>query len=125
MAKSARTGEMRARITVQALASGIDQEGVAIETWTDVFGGEKVWCKWVNAHGLETYEAMRQNLREAATITMRYTPLIDVRCRIFKGHTPTGDPEKDDPQAYEVVSVDDVENRHKTMEIKVHRAVKS
>lgn len=124
MAKEAKSGEMRTRITVQALTTGIDAEGFPTEEWTDVFGGEKAWCKWVNPHGTEVYEHMRLDLGDAATITMRYTPLIDVRCRIFKDYEPVGGPE-DDEKAYEIISIDNVEDMRKILEIKVRRVVKA
>lgn len=112
---------MRTRISVQALTDGIDADGYQTKTWTDIFAGQKVWCLWVNPHGTEAYDQMRLGLRDPATLTMRYTPLLNARCRIFKGYTPTGDPVLDDPHAYEIISVDNVRDGNKTLEIKVQR----
>jgi SPP1 family predicted phage head-tail adaptor len=81
--KSARIGEMHTKITVKSLATGMDTDGYPTEAWTDVFGGKKVWCNWKNAHGEEVYEAMRLDLKEPATITMRYSDKVNTRCRIW------------------------------------------
>ena len=70
--------------------------------------------KWVNAHGTEVYQSMNLDLREPATLTGRYSSLITPQCRITK----VGDPEP-----YEIISIDDVENRHQWLEIKVQRMV--
>lgn len=49
---------------------------------------------------------------EPATLTLRYTPLITTTCIIYRGT---------DPKPYEVISVNDVENRHAWLEVKVQR----
>lgn len=119
MAKSAQAGEMRTRITIKALviSEETDSEGNTIKEWRDLFGG-KVWCKWVYAHGDEVYEGMRLNLGQLATITMRYTPAVNVRCRIWHEDDP-----QDDDHAWEVVSINDPEDKHKFLEIELKRAV--
>ncbi len=43
---------------------------------------------------------------------LRYTPLITTTCIIYRGT---------DPKPYEVISVNDVENRHAWLEVKVQR----
>ena len=119
MAKSALAGEMRTRVTIKKLVTGehTDSEGNPIEEWQDVFGAP-VWCKWVYAHGDEVFEGMRLNLGQLATITMRYTPKVDERCRIWKGND-----EQDDDHAWEVVSINDPEDQHKFLDIELKRAV--
>nr|DAR46642.1 MAG TPA: putative head-tail adaptor [Caudoviricetes sp.] len=57
---------------------------------------------------------MQLELREPATITMRYSPLINEQLLIYKGS---------DAQPFEVISIDDVEERHVWLEIKVQRKV--
>ena len=118
MAKSALAGEMRTRIVVKSLTVGIDEDGYPVERWDPIFT-EPVRCLWQNAHGNEAYEAMRLDLKEAATLTMRYTPKIDVRCRIWR--LPE-DPE-DETKAFEIVSLDAVEQRGAFLELKVRRTV--
>lgn len=73
-----------------------------------------MWCKWVNAHGAEIYQAAELRLREPATITMRYSPLVTVKSRIWRGR---------DTKPYEVISINNVNDRCEFLEIKVQRVV--
>ena len=111
--KSARIGEMHTKITVKSLTTGIDADGYPTETWTDVFGG-KVWCNWKNAHGQELYDTMRLDLKEVATITMRYSDKVNERCRIWR---------EAETDAYEIISIDNVDDARQWLEIKVKRRV--
>lgn len=117
MAKSATPGEMRTRITVKSLNPGADDDGYKTDDWTTLLGG-KVYCKWVGAHGNEVFESQRLNLGEVATITMRYTAAVNQRCRIWYEND-----DQDALHAWEIISVDDVEDRHRYLEIKVKRKV--
>jgi head-tail adaptor len=117
MAKSVTAGEMRTRVTVQKQAVTVDADGVGTKTWSAAISGY-LKCKWVYAHGKEADENMRLNLGQTATITMRYTPLIDQRCRIF--HEADA---QIDANAWEVVSVNDPEDRHAFIEIVLKKAV--
>lgn len=102
---------MHTRITVKSLTTGIDADGYPTEAWTDVFGG-KVWCNWKNAHGTELYDTMRLDLKEVATITMRYSDKVNERCRVWRG-----------TDEYEIISVDNVDDARQWLEIKVKRRV--
>lgn len=113
MAKTVTAGQMRTQITVKRLTSGVDADGFPTETWEPVFSAP-VRCLWVNAHGSEVFEHLRMDLKEVATITTRYSPLIDVRCRIWH---------ESDPLPYEIISIDNVEDARRFLEIKVRRAV--
>lgn len=113
MAKRANPGELRTRIEIHDYHSVLDQDGYEIGQWINVFGeGGLVHCKWVNAHGTEVLTAKQLGLRELATLTMRYTPKLTSRCRIFR---------IGDPAPYEVISIDNVENRNEWLEVKVQR----
>lgn len=118
MAKSVTAGQMRTKITVKSKTSGINENGRPTESWTNIFGGtNKVFCSWVNAHGTEVYEAKRLGLNEVATITMRYSSLVNERCRIWH------ESDTQDNDAYEIVSIDNVGDRREFLEIKVKRLV--
>ena len=113
MSKSANPGELRTPVQFKTVTSTIDDEGDPCEVETNVFGeGKSVYCKWVNAHGSEAFTAMEMKLREPATLTCRYTPLINRQCIAYKGS---------DPVPYEIISIDNVEERNKWLEIKVQR----
>lgn len=109
MAKYANAGELRTPIKFAEKVQAIDADGYPAEVEKVVLTTK---CKWVNAHGTEVFSAMQQQLKEPATITMRYAPLVNQKLILYKG---------DDKDPYEVISVDDVEDRHKWMEIKVQR----
>ena len=118
MAKSASIGEMPTRITVKMPTKGTDADGFATETSSDVFGG-KVRCKWVWQHGTEVFENMRLGLGQVATITMPYTDKITPRCKVWRESETT------DADAWEIVSIDNVEEARRFLEIKVRRGVKA
>ena len=113
MSKYANAGELRTPVTIMKLIDGTDEDGFPRQEWVDLFG-MPVLCKWVNAHGSEVYEGMRLGLQDTATLTMRYSPQINARCRIFL---------QDDPDPFEVISLDNVENRREFLEIKVKRVI--
>jgi len=109
MAKYANAGELRTPVRFVRIDRIMDSDGYQTETEVDVL---RPRVKWVNVHGSEVFAAMQQQLREPATITMRYSPLINQKLIIYKGS---------DPKPYEVISLDDVEDRHKWLEVKVQR----
>lgn len=113
MSKSANPGELRTPVFVFKITRTVNENGVPIEAETNVFGeGAYIRTKWINAHGTESFTALQLELREPATITCRYSPLIKRDCIIYKG---------DDPDPYEVISIDNVEERNRWLEIKVQR----
>lgn len=119
MAKQARAGELRTLVYFRRVVRGTDEEGYPkTESEEPVFGRDgggqdiPVHCKWVNAHGTEAFTAMQLQLREPATLTMRYSPKIDGTLLVYR---------RGDPRPYEIVSVDNVEDRGKWLELKVQR----
>ena len=119
MAKRARAGELRTLVYFRRAVRRVDGEGYPLtEREEPVFGldgaGQErpVHCKWVNAHGTEVFTAMQLKVRQPATLTMRYSPLITPALRVYKGSAQV---------PYEVVSVDDVEDRHRWLEVTVER----
>lgn len=113
MSKSANAGELRTPAYFKKIVRETDSEGFPQETEENIFGdGVTVPVKWVNAHGSEAFTAMQLELREPATITMRYSPLIDKTQIVYK---------ISDAAPYEIISIDNVEERGKWLEIKVQR----
>ena len=60
------------------------------------------------------YQAAELHLREPATITMRYSPRVTVKSRIWRER---------DTNPYEVISINNVNDRCEFLEIKVQRVV--
>ncbi len=117
MAKRANAGELRTLVYFRRTVKEVDSEGSSHQREETVFhdsqGREQaVHCKWVNAHGAEVFTAMQLKLRQPAKLTMRYSPRIVPTLLVYKGK---------DPVPYEVVSVDDVEDRHCWLEVTVQR----
>lgn len=122
MARRASAGELRTRIRVVRREDLLDElgermtdgEGVPILRELNVFGdkGATRRCKWEGAWGREVYDAYQAGVTEPATLTMRYTPRVTADCLVYKG---------DDPRPYEVISVNDVGDRHLWLEVKVQR----
>lgn len=113
MSKQANAGELKTPVYFFRYEKTVDAEGDHVETPVNVFGEEKsVPCKWVNAHGTEAFTAMQLQLREPATITCRYTPLITRDLDVFCGS---------DPDPYEIISIDNVQQQSRWLEIKVQR----
>ena len=116
MAKQANPGEMRTPIAIMVnRGEGQDADGYPISGWENVFGeGVNVYCKWVSVHGRDVYDAATLELQEPATLTLRYSPAIDQRCRVLK---------RGDPAPYEIISMNNVLDRGEWLELTVKRMV--
>lgn len=113
MGKSANAGELRTPVFFKRIERKTDADGYPSDQETNIFGdGKAINAKWVNAHGTESFTAMQLQLREPATITCRFSPLINKQLIVYKGK---------DPVPYEVISIDNVEERNRWLEIKVQR----
>lgn len=113
MSKSANAGELRTRVRFVKITRQENSNGYPVETEEDVFSSS-VYVKWVNVHGNEVFEALMQKLKEPATLTMRYSPQINETLLVYR---------EGDPKPYEIISVDNVEQRNAWLEIKVQRKV--
>ena len=81
--------------------------------YAPLYGGAPVWCQWVNAHGREVYEARQAQVTEPATLTLPYSPDITVDILIERVGASGA--------KYEIIGLDDVDNRHAVLELKVIR----
>jgi hypothetical protein len=117
MSKSANAGELRTAVVFKRIIRGTNDNGFPVEAEESVFTDDDrdipVMCKWQNAHGNEIFSAMQLQLRDPATITTRYSPLLDDVALICY--------REGDSEPYEVISVDNVEQRNTWLEIKVRR----
>ena len=124
MAKSANAGDLRTPIIVEEYTGSQNGNGYPVKAWVNVFGADKAYrVKWVNAHGTEVFEAMRLELNEPATLTGRYSSLITDQCRILLVSDASKSTAEKAKLYYEIISINDVENRHEWLEIKVKRQV--
>lgn len=115
MARTAMIGQMRTRIKVSTYVRGIDADGFQTLVEKPLFGGKSVWCKWTYAHGNDLYENMRLGLNQVATITMYYNEEITPQCKIWRNG------ETGEDSAWDVVSINHVEDSRSFTEIRVKR----
>ena len=100
-------GEMRTKITLQARTVSEDAGGFETPTWSTI---ATVWSKWINVHGSEAWTAQSVQAEQPATVTIRYKSGIDTTCSVLKGL-----------ERFEIVSIDDIRERHEYLELKVRR----
>ena len=115
MGKFANPGEMRTSVEVLRYKEEPGQGAFKDKIWENIFGPlQSIRCKWTNAHGQEVLAAQSLQYKDVATLKMRYSPNITMDCRIRKvGESPD----------FEIISMDDIEDRHVQLEIKVRRAI--
>lgn len=114
MAKKTSIGAMRTKIKFYCVEITPNDNAVPQEIKTPVFASF-VWCNWQNSHGKQVYEDLSLNLNEPATITMRFSSLINRKMVVQL--------ENDSENLYEIISLDNVQQRNKWLEIKVQRRV--
>ena len=114
MSKSANPGELRTKVYFMRHERTVDDEGFPSDQEVNVFGKNvPCMCKWVNAHGYEVFQTMQLEIREPATITTQYSSsLMDPTLIVYKDG---------DTKPYEVISIDNVDERSVWLEIKVQR----
>ena len=105
--KVSNPGELRTSITLKRRTASGDAGGFQKPTWTTV---ATVLAKWINAHGSEVWTADMAGAKQAATVMIRYRSGLDTTCAVEKGGV-----------LYEIVSIDDIQERHEYMELKVQR----
>ena len=72
----------------------------------------EAWARWENAHGAEVWQAAALQALEPATVLVRYQTGID---RTWYASKDAG------ASWFEVVSLDDIQERHEYIELKVQR----
>lgn len=117
MSKRANAGELRTQIQIKRRIVETNDNGFESVTYENVYGdGQYVACKWVGNHGSEVFNRDSYMERCSATITMRYSPLADDgRLVVFL---------YGDPDPWEVVNVDNVEQRNQWLELSVEKRIR-
>ncbi|MAT45364.1 MAG: hypothetical protein CL609_23795 [Anaerolineaceae bacterium] len=107
--KPTNPGQLRTRITLKRRVVNKDAGGfpsVSTETITQVLS------RWKNVHGSEVWAAEVAQAQQAATVLIRYRSDLDETCLVDKGG-----------QLFEIVSIDNIEERSEYIELKVKRTV--
>jgi len=98
-------GEMRMLISLEPRS--ISQDAGGFQT-PGQGTAVQVWAKWINVHGSEVWAAQAQQALRPATVLMRYLEALDTTWTVLKG-----------TERYEIVSIDDIGERHEYQELKV------
>jgi SPP1 family predicted phage head-tail adaptor len=104
-------GELNIPITLKSrsIITGGSAGGFRIPSYDEI---GQVLAKWVNVHGSEVWSSQTVNAMKAATVLIRYQAGLDETCVVEKSG-----------EIYEIVSIDDIQERHEYMELKVKKAV--
>ena len=97
-------GELRHRITLQALETRVNENGFEEEMWID---HKTLWASIKNLHGREYFQAAAVQKENTVKFIIRYIPGIDTSMKIlFKGKN------------YDITSIDNIRYENKFIEIK-------
>jgi SPP1 family predicted phage head-tail adaptor len=104
-------GDMRTRITFQLPTLTVDAGGAQIPGWANVNASPVVWARWVNTHGQEVTQSETLQSVQRAVVTIRYRADVKESWRVLK-----------DGVAWQIISVDPVQDRNRWTELVVERA---
>lgn len=111
MSRHANPGELRTPVRFVTVTRTQDSESYYHSTEATVL---EAMAKWVNTHGSDAFSDAVMKLREPATLTMRYSALIRPDQLVYRGA---------DPSPFEIISMDNVDERGFWMELHVQRMV--
>lgn len=120
ISKRAHSGELHTLVFFKQVVRGTDDDGFPAERESNVLGQDEngidipFHVKWVNVHGYDVFTSIQMKLTEPATITMRYFCEISPDMVVYKGA---------DPKPYEIISINNVLDQGRWLEIKVQRKV--
>jgi SPP1 family predicted phage head-tail adaptor len=102
-------GELRTQIVLERSTLVENAGGFKSKAYSTI---ATVWAKWRNVHGTEVWAAESVQATQPATLLIRYRADVDVTCAVSLGSS-----------RYQIVSMDDIENRHEYIELKVSMMV--
>ena len=100
-------GEMHTRISLQERVTAAGDGGFIQQSWSTI---ASVWARWTNVHGSEVWAAQSVQAQQPATVLIRYRAGLDTTCAVLMGS-----------ERFEIVSIDDIQERHEYLELKVQR----
>jgi len=101
-------GELRTQISLEPRT--VSQDAGGFQT-TGQGTTVVVRSKWTNVHGSEVWAAQAQQALKPATVLIRYQADLNETWTVLKG-----------TQRYEILSIDDIGERHEYQELKVQLA---
>lgn len=113
MAYVINAGDLRTPCAVEEAVTEYDSNAEPTVIWENVFGeGNWLWCA-VEIHTEEREEGGRRFVMETATITTRFSPRVNERCRIY--------PKSEREKPYLIESAQKINHREGWMVIKATR----
>ncbi len=100
-------GDLTIQIALQSRTISSGAGGFQSPAWSTQ---ATVWARWSNVHGSEVWAAQSVQAEAPATVLIRYYPGLDTTWAVLKG-----------AERYEIVSVDDIFERHEYIELKVRK----
>lgn len=100
-------GELRVKVTLHSRSISTEVGGFQRPGLTKI---ADVWAKWTNVHGSEALQAAAIQALDAATVLIRYLDGVDRTCVVEKGG-----------QYYEIISLDNIQERSEYIELKVRK----
>jgi SPP1 family predicted phage head-tail adaptor len=101
-------GELRTPVTLQSRIETADAGGFTSQSWSTIAA---VMAKWTGVHGSEAWTAQTVEAERAATVLIRYLAGVDETCAVLLGS-----------DRYEIVSIDNIQQRNEYLELKVKLA---
>ena len=98
-------GELRTRVILKKRTVTLDPGGFEKEIPITIAA---VYARWVGVHGVEAWAANSANALRAATVLIRYRSDVDETCLVVQ-----------DGLNYEIISMDDIQQRHEYLELKL------
>jgi SPP1 family predicted phage head-tail adaptor len=103
-------GDLRTLITLQSPTQSVDAGGAQVQTYANVTENPSVFARWVNAHGQEAVNSDALKNTQRATVTIRYRADVQTTWRVLK-----------DAQAWQILSIDQVQDKRRWTELLVER----
>lgn len=122
--KSFNPGELKTKVVLASKSMVKDAGGFQKPGYEFI---AEVNTKWVNVHGQEVWAADARGAIKPATILIRYRSDLDETCVVVKGATVAEVIEDDEVtgytisggEVYEIVSMDNVQERNEYIEMKI------
>ena len=105
-------GDLNTPITLKSRSINIDSGSAGrfrVPTYTEI---DQVLAKWENVHGGEVWASQTLNAIKAATVLIRYQAGLDETCVVEKNG-----------EVYDIVNIDNIQEKNEYMELKVKKAV--
>ena len=105
--KTTNPGDLDVSVAIQTRTVTTQTGGFQKPAWTTL---AVAWAKWRNIHGAEAWMNQTIESEGAAVVTIRYRSGVDETCALLKG-----------ANRYEILSMDNIEERSEYLELRVRR----